>query len=262
MPIPKDTIIRISQNFFSTEEAHAPITQVASLYPNITAKDGYQVMQAVVAGLRKRGHKQIGIKAGATSKMAQEIMGLTEPIYGVLFDLYQAPHGEAISAEHFIHPLLECEVAFKMGQSLAGPNVTRDDVLAATEAVVASFEIVDFRTNEWKIGMGEALCYNVFARHFVLGQKYIPADQLDLPNIAITLSKNGEQVGKGTGAAALGDPALAVAWVVNKLAQQNSQLNAGDIVLSGATLPVQSIKAGDRFDASFEGLETISVKFV
>jgi len=149
-----------------------------------------------------------------------------------------------------------------MGQTLTGPNVTRDDVVAATESVIASFEIVDFRTTEWKIGMGEALCYNVFARHFVLGGNARPPDQLDLPNIVITLSKNGEQVGKGTGAAALGDPALAVAWVTNKLAQHDQQLYAGDIVLSGATLPVQSIKAGDRFDASFEGLQTILVEFV
>jgi 2-keto-4-pentenoate hydratase len=82
-----------------------------------------------------------------------------------------------------------------------------------------------------------------------------------LPNFNLTLAKNGETVAEATGAAVLGDPAVAMAWLVNKLAETGDGLSAGDIVLSGAIAAPHPIQAGDKFEAVFEGLGTIGVQF-
>ena len=157
MPISAEAITQIAQNFLDTEENHAPIEPVSKFYGGITSAEAYRVQAVIVSALNQQGYRVVGKKAGATNAGSQASLGLDEAVYGILFDSYRVPYGEAISTEHFIKPALECEIAFKMKQSLAGPNVTVDDVLAATETIVAAFEIVDFRVTDLKPGMGEAI---------------------------------------------------------------------------------------------------------
>jgi 2-keto-4-pentenoate hydratase len=262
MPISKELVVKISENFLVTEKQQVPIEPIASYDAGLTAADAYQVQQAVVSGLERQGHAIIGKKAGATSPAAQAMLQVDEPLYGRLFDFHQVDYGQAIPTDQLINPLLECEVAFLIKQPLQGPNITASDVLAATGAVVAAFEIVDFRTTGWQPGRVEAISYNVFAARFVLGQKPASADRIDLPNLALTLDKNGEQVAVATGAAVLGNPAQSVAWLANKLAETGLGIQAGDIILSGAiAVAPPPIRAGDRFEARFASLETISIQF-
>ena len=261
MPITEELIAQIAQNFHATEKQHAAIDPVAKFYANITSDEAYQVQQAIVANYLKQGYKIIGKKAGATSAAAQASLSVDEPLCGYLFDAYVAPYGEAISTENFVKPLLECEIAFHIGQTLTGPNVTAEEVLAATKSVVAAFEIVDFRTTEWQVGMPEAVSYNVFAQGVVFGLEPVAVDQVDLPNVALTLNKNGEEVATATGTAVLGDPAVAVAWLTNKLAEFGLSLEAGEVVISGALATPHPIAAGDTFEAIFDPLGTIAIQF-
>jgi 2-keto-4-pentenoate hydratase len=262
MPLSTAAINQIAQTFLAAEAENAPIEPVMSKYPDITAQDGYKVQQVVVNSLSQQGHKIVGKKAGATSETAQKSLQVSEPLYGVLFDMHHCAYGQAVSTGNLIRPLLECEVAFKMKRTLSGPNVTAADVLAATESVIAAFEIIDFRTRDFAPGLGEALCYNVFARGFVIGNEPKSPDQVDLPNFKLTLNKNGEQVAAATGAAVLGNPVNSMVWLVNKMAEHGLSLEAGEIVISGAIAAPQPIAAGDTFEAVFEGLGTISVAFV
>ena len=262
MPLSTEAINQIAQTFLSTEAENAPMKQASLDYPDYTPEDGYRVQHAVMQMLIAQGHKMVGKKAGATSAGAQQTLGVTEPLYGILLDLYQIKLGDSVPANRLIRPALESEIAFKMKKGLKGPDVTADDVLAATESVVAAFEIADFRTHDFKPSPAEAIGVNVFARGFVLGNTMVAPDQLDLPNVKLTFNKNGEQVQTGIGSAALGHPAEAVAWVVNKLAQHNLGIEAGEIVLSGALATPYPIEAGDKFEAIFEGLGSVAVEFV
>jgi len=261
MPLSNEAINQIAKTFLATEAENGPMKQVSLDYPDFAPEDGYRAQQAVIAALTQQGYKRVGIKAGATSAGAQQTLGVAEPLYGILLDLYQISAGASVAASRLIRPALECEIAFKMKKALRGPDVTADDVLAATESVMASFEIVDFRTHNFKPSPAEIIAVNVYARGFVLGDMPVAPSQLDLPNVGLTLTKNGEQVQTGAGSAALGHPAESVAWVVNKLAQHNLSIKAGEIVLSGALAAPYPIEAGDRFEAVFESLGTISVQF-
>jgi 2-keto-4-pentenoate hydratase len=127
---------------------------------------------------------------------------------------------------------------------------------------MASLEINDPRTREWKIGSREAIADNGVAARFVLGEQRLPIADLDLPNTTVVLKKNGEEVGSATGAEVLGDPARAVAWLANKLAEHHQSLKAGEIVLPGSMTPIYPVGAGDRVEAEFEALGSVSVRFV
>jgi 2-keto-4-pentenoate hydratase len=77
----------------------------------------------------------------------------------------------------------------------------------------------------------------------------------------VVLEKNDEEVASATGAAVLGDPARAVAWLANKLAEHNQDLKAGEVVLPGSMTPLYHVGAGDRVEAHFDALGSVSVSF-
>jgi 2-oxo-3-hexenedioate decarboxylase len=61
------------------------------------------------------------------------------------------------------------------------------------------------------------------------------------------------------GAAALGHPAAAVAWLVRSLAAENEGLRAGDIVLSGGLTAAVPVKAGDVVTATADRLGSVEL---
>jgi len=127
---------------------------------------------------------------------------------------------------------------------------------------MASLEINDPRTSEWKIGSREAIADNGVTARFVLGEQRLPVVDLDLSNTTVALKKNGEEVAFATGAAVLGDPARAVAWLANKLAEHHQSLKTGEIVLPGSMTPIYPVGTADRVEAEFDVLGSVSVRFV
>ncbi|MNI89847.1 2-hydroxyhexa-2,4-dienoate hydratase [compost metagenome] len=85
---------------------------------------------------------------------------------------------------------------------------------------------------------------------------------VDLACVGMTLEKNGEVVATGAGAAALGHPANAVAWLANKLGQLGIGLNKGEVILSGSLAAMVPVKAGDQLRISLGGIGSASVRFV
>lgn len=261
MPISAKLIESISQKFLASEANHGPIEPVTSFYPEVTLADCYQIQQAVVAGLKEKGYKIVGKKGGFTSAASQGSVGLEEPVYGCLFNCHDAIYGDSIDGSKLINAKLECEIAFFIGKTLTGPNVTVEQVLNGTEAISPAFEVVDFRTREWAVSKYEAVAYNVFARHFVVGEERYSAAGLDLPNLGVVLNKNGTQVATGSGQAVLENPAQSLAWLVNKLGEHGQSLEAGEVVITGSMTPPLEINSGDSYEAVFDELGTIIVDF-
>ncbi len=262
MPTKEDVIAELASKFAAAEQERAPLEPIATLHPDLTADDAYRIQAAVVATKVRSGDRVVGKKVGATSQAIQQVLGIDEPIYGALLESSRVENGGEIPLSHLIHPRVECEIAFLLGQDLSGPGATVAEVLATTEAVAASLEINDPRTQGWKVGMREVIADNGLAARFVLGERWLPVDGLDLPNVAVVLKKNGEEVAASTGAAVLGHPARAAAWLANKLAEHHQSLEAGQVVLPGSLTPIYPVEAGDRIEAEFETLESVSVRFV
>ncbi|MCY1511323.1 2-hydroxyhexa-2,4-dienoate hydratase [compost metagenome] len=145
---------------------------------------------------------------------------------------------------------------------LRGPGITVADVLRATAYVMPCFEIVDSRIRDWKIRIQDTVADNASAGAFVLGEQSVDPRDVDLACVGMTLEKNGEVVATGAGAAALGHPANAVAWLANTLGQLGIGLNKGEVILSGSLAAMVPVQAGDQLRISLGGIGSASVQFV
>jgi 2-oxopent-4-enoate/cis-2-oxohex-4-enoate hydratase len=208
------------------------------------------------------GERVIGKKIGVTSKPVQDMLGVREPDFGFLTDRMLIPSGTMIPvAERLIAPRIEAEIALILGSPLAGPGVRPMDVLAATQSLVPCFEIVDSRITDWNISIVDTVADNASCGLFVLGPRRVAPAALDLAALRVKVWKSGALLSEGVGAATLGSPLNAVAWLANTLGRYGVSLGAGDVVLSGSLVPLEQVKAGDRFRMELESVGSAEVAF-
>ncbi len=238
------------------------VEPLTSRYDEITIDDAYRIQQRLNARRLAAGERVIGKKIGVTSEAVMNMLGVTQPDFGMLTDAMVYNEGEAIPAARLIQPKAEGEIAFLLKKDLAGPGVTAADVLAATEGVMACFEIVDSRIRDWKIKIQDTVADNASCGVFVLGDRLVDPKGVDLHACGMVLEKNGEVVVTGAGAATMGSPLTAVAWLANTLGRMGVALSAGEVVLSGALGAMVQVKAGDSLRVTIGGVGGCSVRFV
>jgi 2-keto-4-pentenoate hydratase len=176
---------------------------------------------------------------------------------------YEAEHGKvSIPADDFLQPRIEGEVAFLIGKSLRGPNITLDQILAATEACALGIEIVASRIAGWKIKLVDTFADNASYGGFSAGPWDRKLVEAELSQVNMTIRKNGEPAGESLGAAVLGHPANAAAWLANKLLEFGVSLEPGDIVISGAFMKMLPFQAGDDFVFSLTSQPDLVVSIV
>jgi 2-oxopent-4-enoate/cis-2-oxohex-4-enoate hydratase len=127
---------------------------------------------------------------------------------------------------------------------------------------MACFEIVDSRIQDWKIKIQDTVSDNASCGVFVLGDRLVDIIGLDLALCGMVLEKNGEIVVTGAGAATMGHPVNAVAWLANTLGRLGIVLRAGDIVLSGAMGAMVPVQKGDNLRMVIGGIGSCSVRFI
>ena len=238
------------------------VEPLTTRHPEITIADAYAIQQRLNARRIEAGERIIGKKIGVTSRAVMDMLGVYQPDFGLLTDAMVYNEGEAIPANTLIQPKAEGEIAFLLKKDLIGPGISAADVLAATEGVMACFEIVDSRIRDWKIKIADTVADNASCGVFVLGDKLVDPRGLDLSTCGMVLEKNGEIVATGAGAAALGAPANAVAWLANTLGRLGIPLKAGEVVLSGSLAIMVPVKAGDSLRVSIGGIGGCSVRFI
>jgi 2-oxopent-4-enoate/cis-2-oxohex-4-enoate hydratase len=228
----------------------------------MTIEDAYHVQQRMLARRLEKGERVIGKKIGVTSKAVMNMLGVHQPDFGYLLDGMVYNEGETIDMAGLIQPKAEGEIAFLLKKDLQGPGVTAADVLAATEGVMACFEIVDSRIQDWKIKIQDTVSDNASCGVFVLGDQLVDLADLDLALCGMVLEKNGEIVVTGAGAASMGHPVNAMVWLANTLGELGIALKAGDIVLSGAMGAMVPVVKGDNLRMTIGGIGGCSVRFV
>lgn len=240
-------------------QALAPLTET---HPDITLEQAYQVQLAMIQPRLDAGERVLGKKIGVTSQVVMNMLGVDQPDFGHLLSDMLHADGAAIAIDGLIAPKAEGEIAFVLKESLQGPGVTVADVLRATAYVMPCFEIVDSRIRDWKIRIQDTVADNASAAAFVLGDRGVDPRGVDLACVGMTLEKNGEIVATGAGAAALGHPANAVAWLANTLGRLGIALNKGEVILSGSLAAMVPVQAGDQLRISLGGIGSAAVRFV
>jgi len=208
-----------------------------------------------------QGRRIVGRKAGLTAEAVQKQLGVDQPDFGVLFDDMRVADGGRLDPARCIQAKAEAEIAFLLGADLPSPSSTPAEVAAAISTVHAAIEIVDSRIADWKITFADTVADNGSSAFFVLADEGLPLAGLDLAGAAMTMMVGGKVASTGIGAAALGNPLNAAAWLARTLAEAGEPLKAGDILLAGALGPMVALTPGDEIRIEITGIGACSFTF-
>ena len=261
MSVASDHLTRAAELLFDAHRLAIPISPLTQTYPGLTVGDAYAIQRLNLARHLQRGAVLCGHKIGLTSAPMQQLLGVDEPDFGYVLDDMVLADGATVPVGTLCAPRVEPEVAFRLRVPLRGPGVSAADVMAATEAVAPALEIVDSRIADWRITLADNIADNASSAAVVLGEWVQIAEAPRLPDSTATLTVNDSTVDSGEGAAVMGDPAAAVAWLANALAAYDIAIDAGQIVMSGSYTTAAFVVGGDRASAHLSGLGTVTVAF-
>jgi 2-keto-4-pentenoate hydratase len=258
---------------WAAERDLAPIDPLTETYPAIDVVDAYEIQlinirRKIAGGARVRGHK-----VGLSSPVMQQMMGVDEPDYGHLLDAMALGEDAPVPSSDYCYPRIEVEIGYVLGSALPGAGCTEADVLAATEYIVPSLELIDSRVRDWRIKLADTIADNASSAGFILGEaRRTPAELagrgVDLADIEAVLYRGGaggegegEEVARGNTSAVLGNPTACVAWLARKVADFGVKLEAGHLILPGSCTRAIDATPGTTFRAEFAGLGTVTASF-
>ena len=254
--------VRIAEQLYEAEKNNAPIALLSKEYPVFTQADAYAIQRAGSELRQADGATIIGRKIGITSKAMMEMLECNSPDYGCLYEHTQIPEGGSCVRSELNLPIIEGELAFILGEDLSDGPVTEDDIMRATEYIVPCFEVCDTRFTDWTVTVRDTICDNGGAARFMLSSSKRTLNDIDPSVISMTMEKNGELLGRATGAEVMGSPVNSVVWLANKLFEYGDCLKAGDIVLSGSFMAADYAEAGDSYTITVKGFFPLSITFV
>jgi 2-keto-4-pentenoate hydratase len=237
-----------------------PLAPLSATRPELTVQDAYAIQAVDAASLAATHGGVAGHKIGLTSRAMQEMLGVDEPDYGHLYGDRVHRTGTTIDASALIAPRIEPEIAFVLGAPLSGPGVTPDDVLAATAHVVPALEVIDSRIADWKIALVDTIADNASCASVILGARRTAPATVDLAAAAVELRVDGQTVQQGTGAAVLGHPARAIAWLANALGRFGVGLEPGQVLMPGSLTAAVALEPGTVVRADFGPLGDVEAR--
>jgi 2-oxo-hept-3-ene-1,7-dioate hydratase len=266
--LPQDTINELARELYAARKSRTQVRHFSKRFPEMTVDDGYAIQRAWVALEAKDGRTIKGRKIGLTSRAMQQASQIDEPDFAPLMDDMFFAQGTDIPIGRFIAPRVEVELAFILGKPLKGPGATLFDVLSATDYVTPAIEIIDARIEQFdretKVMRKVFDTISDFAANagIVLGGRPVKPTEVDLRWVGALLYKNGVIEETGLAAGVLNHPANGVAWLANKIAPFDEQLNAGDVVLAGSFTRPTAAQAGDNFHVDYGPLGSVAFRFV
>ena len=258
------TFDNIRRVLVQAERARIPVGPVSDLVAGgLSLDDAHTICEQNIAARIVSGDGPRGYKVGFTNIPVRDKMGLPDSTYGRILDSMVLDSGGEVRMQELIAPKIECEICFLLQAPLSGKGLSIEQVLAATRGVSASFEICDARIKDWKCPYPDFFADNGFSARVILGEKgWLSPGEVDLLEEEVVLLRDGVELARGLGRAAMGHPANAVAWLAAKLADRGKGLEAGDLVMTGTLTPILSIQAPATYEARFTKLGLVSERFV
>lgn len=262
-PMPNVVALAEAANLiWDTWNAGAVISELPEPLRPGSRHDGYAI-QTLMATKSRSG--LTGWKIAATSKAGQAHIGVDGPIAGRLLREKTHQSGATISLTGNRMRLAEPEFAFRVGRALQPrtPPYAVEEAVAAMDALVPAIEIPDSRlTNFITAGAAQLIADNACGREFIAGSP-AQADwrSIDLAKHAVHARVGDRYTRDGLGANVLGDPRMALTWLVNELSALDITLNAGEIITTGTCMAPLAVDSGDEVTIDFGVLGALSARF-
>ena len=256
-----------AENLLQAEKTGVQTGLLTIQHPDMGMDDAYAIQTAIYQAKLNEGRHVIGWKIGLTSRAMQSALNIDVPDSGILFDDMAFKHGCTIPAGRFIQPRMEAEIAFVMNDTIGGLDVSREDVMAATDYVVPSIEILDTRIVRVDRQTGnirkvfDTISDNAANAGVVLGNERHSVDSIDLRWVGAIVSRNDVVEETGLGAGVLNDPVESVVWLARRMAQYGQSIAPGQIILSGSFIRPVECPAGSHINADFGNFGSVEVTF-
>lgn len=220
---------------------------------------GYEVQDLNLRARLDRGERLVGVKLGLTSVAKQQRMGVHFPFVAWLTDAMVLDAGDPVPQSRLIHPRVEPEIVFVMGDRLEGPDITREQAMAAVAHVQAGLEVIDSRYQDFRFKAGDVAADNASSGAYAVGSVALPPGELDLAAEAVRVEVDGEVVDTATGAAVQGHPGEALALAANDLARRGHTIEEGWVVLTGGMTDAVFAPPGVSVVAHFDHLGSVRI---
>lgn len=256
------TIEALAAELAEADRAKAVIPRITARHPQATVEDAYAIQGVWRDAAIADGRRLVGRKIGLTSRAMQQATGITEPDYGVLFEDTVYETGVTLQHSHFSNVRIEMELAFVLGEDLAGPNCSLTDVLDATRYVTPALEVLNSHIELEGRTIVDTISDNAAYGAMVVGGRPIAVGEVDLRRVGALLYRNETIEETGVAAGVLDHPARGVAWLANKLHQHGVTLGAGETILAGSFTRPMWVQPGDTVHADYFELGNITCRFV
>lgn len=237
------TIQSVADQLMAARTSGVAVAAIRSQLPAKDVNAAYAVQKLNIDRLVGGGRRRVGRKIGLTSVAVQRQLGVDSPDFGVLLDNMDFSSGQ-ILLKGLIAPRIEAEFALRLSRDITTAGLTGEALAACVEAVAVSVEIVDSAT-AWDIDIVETIADNASSCGFAVGAWRPYGAGLALPERSMRLLRGGEVVSQGVGAATLGDPLNALAWLADASISVGDPLRGGEIILSGALGPMVGLTPGE-----------------
>jgi 2-keto-4-pentenoate hydratase len=258
----QDNVEAAASTLRNARTKREPIAPVSATFGINGLDSAYAVAELNTQADLAAGRRIVGLKVGLTSKAVQIQLGVDQPDFGVLFDDMEYLNAQDIPMARLMQPKVEAEVAFVVGRDLTTRSPSYAEFLTSIAYALPALEIVDSAIADWKISLVDTVADNASSALYVLGDQPLPVGQLSLGELGMSMTKNGQVVSVGTGAACLGHPLRAAYWLARTMAARGQGLKAGQIILSGALGPMVPVVAGDLIQAQIGALGDVACRMV
>ncbi|PKG23344.1 2-keto-4-pentenoate hydratase [Niallia nealsonii] len=249
----------LAEYLIKAEKQKQAVFCISKQHADFTLSMGYKVQKELVKLKIESGHKVTAYKMGITSQAKMKQMNINVPIYGYIFDYMNAQDKDQIVMEDFIHPKVEAEIAFILGEDIEGPGLTGEQVLEKTQWVLPALEIIDSRYENFRFQLPDVIADNTSASRVIWGNQLFHPYDFAFDLIGVSMTINGELRASGKSSAVLGNPANSVAMLANMLyEEEKGKIKKGSVILTGGITEAVLLKKGDHVITAYEGMGDVS----
>ncbi|MBZ9996066.1 2-keto-4-pentenoate hydratase [Mesorhizobium sp. BH1-1-4] len=228
-----------------------------------TRTEGYAIQAHV---MDRSAAPLFGWKIAATSVAGQRHINVDGPMAGRLLAEKAVGVGGTVSLATSKMRVAEIEFAFRFGSQLP-PRPAPYEIAEVRDAVATlhpAIEIPDSRYDDFcAVGAPQLIADNACANLFVIGEPVAEDWRgVNLAEHKVTGFVSGKSRHEGTGAAVLGDPRIALTWLVNELSGLGIAAQPGQVVITGTCVTPIRVEAGDEVIGDLGKFGRVSVRFV
>jgi len=245
-----DRLGAMARHMWESRRARGKFANLAGDLKPASIAEAYQAQEAYYRLAEPVYGAVGGVKVATTTKVMQQLMGITHPCGGAIFARTIHASPARIAKSDFVNLRIESEIALKLGADMpvAKAPWTAQSVVSFVAGAMPAYELIEDRnavyTETQAVSMIVENCWN---GGVVIGQ---PVPATNVIGITGRQTLNGKPIGEGKSE----DPFATLAWLANLLAERGRGLTAGMVVITGSLIPTFSIEPGDKLVFTVEGL--------